>query len=497
MDAAELTAAAAQLGASGASPRRALLSGADKAARSSALSRGFTVRGGLRTLVDAMEVKRGLLKGGEGGVLDGEWVLDVFAAVHFAVATCCVRRVRARLLGVLGESGRVAGVACAVVDAVVAGGKERAWAVDWEDAADDGLRRLDEDRLVKERALLSALVLLERMLVAGNAAYARGVLRGPVPSRLVAWLGAARRFAPGGRGEARVCEGWDSYYFVARVYLTMWGKSVRNAELHKEFQEREGWFVVFAEFAVAHPEALQVIVQGDIIAAAVLAAYCSDGFFGVLAGEAEAIAARDALGARLAAVRRTADDGGDGEGDGGGGGGGASMLRILHEALTTEWCVHRLADFRRQVLMFVREFDDADATEAEEVAVSVCARCGRRGEVRDGDAERYMACSQCRLMQYCSPACQRADWGEHRQFCSAEWPRGLPNLPGECEEKVLGADVDGAECTHVDSHSWFSLGWGIGFVVVVAGIITRYLGAHYVLALVVCYVVYCNLLPED
>jgi hypothetical protein len=91
---------------------------------------------------------------------------------------------------------------------------------------------------------------------------------------------------------------------------------------------------------------------------------------------------------------------------------------------------------------------------------------------------------------------QRADWAEHKQYCSGDWPKRLPNLPRECEEKVLSADVEDADCTHVEHYPWYVIVLGVTVFALVAWLITRFVGAHYVAALVVCYVVYCNLLPE-
>lgn len=59
----------------------------------------------------------------------------------------------------------------------------------------------------------------------------------------------------------------------------------------------------------------------------------------------------------------------------------------------------------------------AAATAGESVVLgsesrSLCATCGAKGS-------QLLACSRCRLVFYCGPACQRADWKVHKSSCAS------------------------------------------------------------------------------
>lgn len=49
-------------------------------------------------------------------------------------------------------------------------------------------------------------------------------------------------------------------------------------------------------------------------------------------------------------------------------------------------------------------------------ASHLCAQCGKTDRELPA-AERYLACGHCRLVNYCSPACQRLHWATHKAFC--------------------------------------------------------------------------------
>ena len=46
----------------------------------------------------------------------------------------------------------------------------------------------------------------------------------------------------------------------------------------------------------------------------------------------------------------------------------------------------------------------------------VCAACGSEWEI--GRETLFKPCP-CKLVSYCSPECQRADWKTHKRECSA------------------------------------------------------------------------------
>lgn len=42
-------------------------------------------------------------------------------------------------------------------------------------------------------------------------------------------------------------------------------------------------------------------------------------------------------------------------------------------------------------------------------------QCGKCSEVKD--RAKLMVCQGCKVMNYCSKKCQRADWANHKQYC--------------------------------------------------------------------------------
>ena len=49
-------------------------------------------------------------------------------------------------------------------------------------------------------------------------------------------------------------------------------------------------------------------------------------------------------------------------------------------------------------------------------ALASCAKCGR-GEACTGSTHRK--CSRCKRVYYCSTACQKSHWKEHKKVCAA------------------------------------------------------------------------------
>ena len=46
-----------------------------------------------------------------------------------------------------------------------------------------------------------------------------------------------------------------------------------------------------------------------------------------------------------------------------------------------------------------------------------CSECGKTESKLAGGVEKLMACQRCRGVLYCSKACQRAAWKEHKKSC--------------------------------------------------------------------------------
>jgi hypothetical protein len=54
-------------------------------------------------------------------------------------------------------------------------------------------------------------------------------------------------------------------------------------------------------------------------------------------------------------------------------------------------------------------------------AAIVCAKCGA-GE-SEGGGQALLRCSRCPETRYCGPACQKADWAQHKSQCKASGKR--------------------------------------------------------------------------
>ena len=71
--------------------------------------------------------------------------------------------------------------------------------------------------------------------------------------------------------------------------------------------------------------------------------------------------------------------------------------------------------------------EEGDAARRAQLAVDVAEALGTRpcahvccttiAGAREADAPRGKLCSGCRVVRYCGPACQKADWPAHKAAC--------------------------------------------------------------------------------
>ncbi|KAF6749847.1 hypothetical protein DFP72DRAFT_911891 [Ephemerocybe angulata] len=56
--------------------------------------------------------------------------------------------------------------------------------------------------------------------------------------------------------------------------------------------------------------------------------------------------------------------------------------------------------------------------DAKQIILKSCSRPGCR--VREADAAQFKRCAGCRLVSYCNPECQRANWKDHKPVCKRQ-----------------------------------------------------------------------------
>ena len=62
--------------------------------------------------------------------------------------------------------------------------------------------------------------------------------------------------------------------------------------------------------------------------------------------------------------------------------------------------------------------------------------CGGCGLVRQEEDERLRRCTGCEQVAYCSRACQRAHWGQHKKFCRNQQAQQVSQVPQAPSEPV-------------------------------------------------------------
>ena len=84
-----------------------------------------------------------------------------------------------------------------------------------------------------------------------------------------------------------------------------------------------------------------------------------------------------------------------------------SEIELIAEAARKAAEAHGKPSFRRAGVGYVAEVEPLQPS-----PLKACASCGAKGSEM-----KLKACKGCKVTGYCSRACQKSDWAQHRKVC--------------------------------------------------------------------------------
>lgn len=101
-------------------------------------------------------------------------------------------------------------------------------------------------------------------------------------------------------------------------------------------------------------------------------------------------------------------------------------------------CAPHIAELKPLVIQRLSTRMGMVPTQASALGYRPCAQCWR---MQRADEPKFMRCSRCHSVYYCSVACQRLSWPDHRDVCQAEADREAPRIPKTGEAAQAQADA--------------------------------------------------------